>query len=369
MANFFRTPRLEVFMFPTFSVDKQRRLLLCSTILSVVLLVQCNAFVPISETQLSTTSSPTLSLLTTWEMQGVTSASWHPLNDMIAVSGWDRNNTRGVWLYDIQTGEEVWFKENVPGGLAFAPDGMSIAITPFYEAHVQILAPEEGKVISDIEANNCSAGHWLQFDGEGKRLLTGLGYGHVDWETTINIWDVQTGKCKQLDRRSGLLTFLDIHNDFKYAAMSIYSNDHRVYIRNLEAEEDVCTVFGEFALFTPSTNQFVVINADQLSFYEVETCQPARNLVIEPPYDGYFAFSPNGEIFATSGNNKLQLWDTNTGKLLHHTNQPEKFFDSRSRYRLLFSPNGEYLLAVYAALDNNNEQIAVVQVWELLAKP
>jgi WD40 repeat protein len=352
--------------------------------ISLVSFTNCNA--PVSEltdtTQPMSTSSdsiestekqdvsPTLSLLATWEMRSAFATDWHPTRDVVAISGSDINGNRGAQIYDIQTGEKIWFRESGWAyALAFLSEGNSIAMTPFYEAHVQILDTERENVVSNMTSDDCSAGQWLQFNPGENKLLTGLGRGHqADWETTINMWDMQTGSCNQLDKRFGLLTFLDVSDDFNYVAMSIYFEDHQVYIRDLETGNDICNLSGDFSLFVPSTDQFVVVNAEKLSFYETDLCQPVRDLIIDPPHDGYFAFSPNGGIFATSGD-YLQLWDTNTGKLLFQVKQPEKLFGSRSHPRLFFNPNGDYLLAVYATLDNNDEQIAVIQVWKLLINP
>lgn len=365
-------------------VHIQRRMLLCLIMVSLVSFTNCNA--PLSELKDSTESmstssdsienmekqgaSPTLSLLATWEMQSAFATDWHPIRDVIAISGSDINGNRGVQIYDIQTGDKTWFRERGWAyAMAFLSEGKSIAITPFYEARVQILDTEKDSVVSNMASDDCSAGQWLQFDPGENRLLTGLGRGYqADWETTINMWDMQTGSCRQLDRRFGLLTFLDISDDFNYVAMSIYFEDHQVYIRDLETGNDVCNLSADFSLFVPSTDQFVVVNAEKLSFYEIDSCQPVRDLMIDPPYDGYLAFSPNGEIFATTGN-YLQLWDTNTGKLLVQVKQPEKLFGSRSNPRLLFNQDGDYLMVVYATLSNNDEQIVAIQVWELLVNP
>lgn len=369
-------------MFPNFSVYTRRNTSLCLIILGTILLTSCIATGSDSTTAAESMSTsintiedikrqsppPTLSLITTWEMGIISATDWHPMRDVVVISGSDTNGVGGIRLYDIQTGDEIWFKESVPGGVTSAPEGELIAITPFYGAYVRILEPDKNSVVFDLESDNCSAGHWLQFDPKGKTIITGLGFGRIDWETIINVWDVQTGTCEQTARRSGMLTFLDVNDNFNYVAMSIYSEDHQVYIQDLGTGNDVCNLPGDFSLFVPSTNQFAVVNAAKLSFYEINSCQPVRDLMIDPPYDGYLTFSPNGEFFAVS-NNFLQLWNTNTGEVLDQVQQPEKLFGSRSRPRLLFSPNGDYLLAIYSTLDNNDEKKTIIQIWDLLVNP
>jgi len=207
---------------------------------------------------ISPTPHPTLSLLNTWEMETVGGLAWHPMIHVFAFVGWDMSHEHHIHLFDAQTGQELWSKEVIPGGVAFAPNGNFVAVTPFYEAHVQWLEVEDGLEVSSMDADNCSAGDWLIFNTAGDALLTGRGSGHINWETTLNLWDVQSGRCQQLEKRAGFLHFLDVNDDLSLAVISIMMQDQQVYVWDLEEETDVCNFPGGFGLFVPFEDQFVI---------------------------------------------------------------------------------------------------------------
>jgi WD40 repeat protein len=281
--------------------------------------------------------------------------------------GWDDRGVNGTRLYDAQTGVELWSKEDIPGGgLVFTPDGNLLATTNHFEARIQMLAVEDGRVVSNIVDPNCSAGDWLLFNTTGAALLTGRGSGHIDLETTLNLWDVATGRCQKLENRPGFLYFLDVNDDFSLVAMSIVEQDRQVYVWDLEERTDACHLPGDFGLFVPHTNQFVISNAEKLAFYDVSSCQLVKEYTIASPLDGYIAFTPDGERFATAGE-YLQLWETATGELLFQEKLP-KFRNSSSNPGFIFSPNGEYLLAVFCIWGQLNCD-AVIQVWQVQANP
>lgn len=367
---------------------RRRHSLICLMLfLKLLVLVNCNA-TESQDTLMSTlnptnasshkeeetrpvplTSPPTLSLLTTWEMQTVSGVAWHPTNYVIAIAGWDTHHVGGIRLYDAQTGHELWFKEGISRGVAFTPDGNWIATTPFYEAYVQMLRVEDGRAVSSIDDNNCSAGHWLLFNTAGDTLLTGLGSGHINWETTLNLWNVQTGRCQKLEKRTGFLNFLDVNDDFSLAIVSIMMEERQVFIWDLEKETDVCNFPGDFGLFVPFEDQFVISRAESLSFYDGSSCQIIQELMIDShPFRGYIDFSPDSKIFATAGE-YLQLWDTSTGELLFQEKMSQKFFGSSSHPSLIFSPDGQYLLAVFSNLGDDGEINSTIQVWQVLANP
>ena len=334
-------------------------------ILPLVMLVNCNA----SESQpvLATNSATPLSLSNTWKMRLVKALIWHPTNNLIAFAGTDEDEVRGTYLYDVQSGQKLYFIDNgslgAAGGIVFAPDGNSIATTSFYGGLIQMAKTANGAEVVNLVSDNCSAGHWLFFNPTGDALLTGLGSGHIDWKTTLNLWDIRTGSCQQLQKRPGFLGFLDVNDSFNHVLMSMMLQEQEIYLWDLDRQIDTCHLLGNFGLFVPLTNQFVVSNEDKLSFYDVSSCQMLQEFTIAPPFYGYVAFSPNGELFVTAGKN-LQVWKSSTGELLFQEELPENFFGAHSHPSLVFSPNGQYLSGVFSVL-KDDEVNAIIQVWQV----
>jgi WD40 repeat protein len=308
---------------------------------------------------------PALSLITEWEMQTVSAVSWHSSDQIIAISGWDLRGIYGIRLYDVLTGVELWSREDFPSGsIAFTPDGNLIAQMPHYEARVQLLAVNNGNVVSNVVDLNCSTGDWLQFNSSGDSLLTGWGYGHIDWETTLNLWDMPTGQCQALEKRSGLLHFLDVNDNFSLVIMSIVEPERQIYVYDFEKKVDVCKLPGHFGLFIPHTNQFVISNAEKIAFYDVSLCQVVKEFTIDPPLRGYISFNPSGRLFATAGE-YLQLWETATGELLFQEKLPDEFFGSGNHPSFVFNRDGDYLLAVFQTPPINYVGNNIIQVWQV----
>lgn len=362
------------------SINKQRHALIWATLfLGLLGLVNCRAnesrvqhIVDSMPTNKDETvggaplgSQTTLSLLATREMYAINGVSWHPINHIFAIAGWETPTAHSIQLYDVQTKQVVWFKEDIPSSIVFAPDGNFIASTPFNGSYIQTLVSENGHVTSETTSGNCKGGEWLFFNKTGAKLLIGRGARHINLETTINLWDIQTGTCIELDKRFGTLNFLDVNEDFSLVIMSFMMQDRRVFVWDIRRKVDVCNLPGDFGLFVPHLNQFIISNEEKLTFYDASLCQKVGEHLINTPFRGYITFSPNGEMFATAGE-YLQLWETSTGELLFQEKLPDNFFGSSSRPSFDFSSDGNYLLTVFSSQGENK---SVIQVWQILVSP
>jgi WD40 repeat protein len=363
-------------------INKQRCALIWATLFLALLgFVSCRAnesqfklvvdSIPTSEDdtvgETPLVSQTTLSLLATRDVHAINGVSWHPINQVFAIASWETPTTHSIQLYDVQTEQVVWFKEEIPSAIAFTPDGNFIATAPFNGSYIQMLVSENGHIDSEITSDNCKGGEWLFLSKTGEKLLIGRGARHINLETTINLWDIQTGACIELDKRFGVLNFLDVNEDFDLAIMSFMMQDRQVFVRDIQREADVCNLPGDFGLFVPHLSQFVISNEEKLTFYDASSCQKVEEHLISTPFRGYIAFSPNGELFVSAGR-YLQLWETGTGKLLFQEELPSDFFGSSSHPRIVFSPNGDYVLAVFST-EGENKGSDVIQIWQLLPSP
>lgn len=310
-------------------------------------------------------SRTTLVLLATREMYAINGVSWHPTTHILAIAGWETPAAHSIQLYDVQTEQLLWFKEVIPSGIAFTPDGNYIVNTPFNGSFVQTLVSENGDIDSEIASDNCKGGDWLFFDKTGGKLLIGRGARHINLETTINSWDIQKGVCIELDKRFGALNFLDVNEDFALVIMSFMMQDQHVIVRDLWRRVDICDLPGDFGLFVPLLNQFVISSDEKLAFYDALSCQKVDELLIDKPFRGYITFSPDGEMFATAGE-YLQLRKTSTGELLFQEKLPDNYFGSSGSPSFDFSSDGGHLMGVFSTQGENK---SVIQVWQVLMNP
>lgn len=310
-----------------------------------------------------------ISLLTAWEMLTVNGVAWHPIDNFIAIAGWKTTDVNGIQVYDLQTLHEMWFKEGYSNGISFVPERDFVIGTSFYEPMIQFLRVEDGQVVSTMVNYDCTTGEWPVVNGNGNTILTGHGSGHINWETTINLWDTETGKCQKLGEQAGFLNFLDIDKDFNFVALSVLTQENEVSIWDIHEKKEVCNFSGKFGLFVPlNTSLIAVSDVETLSFYDLKSCQQVRELKIDAPYLGYMSFSPNGKYVVTA-NKYLQVWDVSTGELLFQTKLLDNLTPSNSRPRLIFSPDGNYLLAVFSTKGNKMKGDDLIQVWQVVNSP
>lgn len=310
----------------------------------------------------SSLPSVTLSLLTAWEIKGVSGIAWHPTDPVVAIAGWDEFNVHHVRLYDIQIQQDLWRKEIAPGGgVAFTPDGSQIAITSFYDTQLKLLDTEDGHIVSEMETASCTSGDWLLFSTTGNTLLTAKGTGHINWKTKLNLWDMKAGSCQQLDEHAGFLSFVDVNDNFDRVIMSVMAQERSVYVWDLAEKKDVCNLPGDFGLFVPGTQQFIVSFKENLSFYDTLSCTVIRELMIAQPLLGYIAFSPDGKQFVTI-EKQIQIWETATGRILSYNILPDDLVGASGHPTLIFSPDGKYLLINWIT---QGEGTNVIQLWQV----
>jgi WD40 repeat protein len=312
-------------------------------------------------------ASVTLSLLRTWELKTVSNITWHPRDPVIVIAGWDQPGAHYIRLYDIHVDQYLWEKATPARGGAITPDGNLLAHTISYDPQLQLLSIEDGHTIHSIDSDECTTGDWLLFNASGNRLLTGVGRGHINWETVLNLWDMQTNNCQRVNQFAGLLYFLDVNDDFSLVILSFMADQQYVSIWNLEKREDICKLPGSIGLFVPGTQQFIVSDADKLSFYDAFSCELLKESTIPPPHSDYIAFSSDGKLFVTAGE-QLQLWETSTSDLLYYEDLPDDFVRGRGRGypALIFNPDNKYLLAIFAT---RGMETSIVQVWQVLNNP
>ena len=226
----------------------------------------------------------------------------------------------GVWIYDVQTGKEVKLltdhREGVTDKTVLSPDWRYLTYPRnSWEHHeIRLWDTHTGEIETTFEGHTERV-VWVAFSPDGKMLASS------DFEGVIWLWDIDTGKYRQ------------IRTPHKIVDGVMFSPDGRTLVssRREDRREDIRlwdVATGEFKARledTTGTNN-IVFNSDgtilygasrnELRLWDPNTGKITMRLGISS-YRPLSEFSPDGQIIATAGGNDytVQLWNLQNGQL------------------------------------------------------
>ncbi len=291
---------------------------------------------------------------------GITAIQFSPDGTLLAVG-----STIGVWLYDVETGEEKsLFGSGVCEALNFSPDGRFLTASSG-ETLIQLweIATEREVPLIDLYADASV----LRFSSDGKTLIGLYGSGHA----AITRLNIENGKGKTKHLKTGLFGIgLFSSEDFQgvYAMtndrIAIGKQDGMIQLWDVATRKKLSTLRGHIDLplqpldkpvqrmfkknrvlavaFSPDGTRLASGSPDTtVRLWNMTGDRDSMLLQQHTGATNVLAFSPDGKTLASGSTDKtVQLWDTTTGNpratLTGHIN---------GIAALAFSPDGRTLVS------------------------
>ena len=233
----------------------------------------------------------------------------------------------GVWLYDMETGEEKFLFEGMCQSLAFSPDGRFLANGggKFRGQELQVWEMAADRKVPLI--GGPFAGSALQFSEDSKTLVS-LGNGG----DTISWLDVETGHgyVKKTEVQFGSRTPYPEIFALTENKIAIGWTDGKIQLWDPKTGKALSTLVEGHAMsgniwvpqvlalaFSPDGTRLANGSKDTtVRLWDINNYE-SMPLQKHTGWTNVLAFSPNGKMLASGSVDKtVQLWDTTTGEPL-----------------------------------------------------
>lgn len=176
----------------------------------------------------------------------------------------------------------------------------------------------------------------------------------IETKKSIELWNIISGeKIEEIQyppNGDGYTTFLGYNS--KIALIDTELSGTRIemwdYIQNVRlwykvSQLDIVTCCG----FTLGEQLFIVMNRNTMFFFDVNNHGEIVRQIDLPAHSHlHFAFSPNGQIMATSTNDEVILWDTNTWEIARRLSKRHNLGPLMAKTplgRIIFSQDGKWI--------------------------
>ena len=233
----------------------------------------------------------------------------------------------GVWLYDMETGEEQFLFEGMCQSLAFSPDGRFLANGggKFRGQELQLWEIAADRKVPLI--GGPFVGSVLQFSEDSKTLVS---LGNVG--NTIGWLDIETGRgyVKKTEAQFGLGTPYPEVFALTHDKIAIGWDDGKIHLWDPKTGKQLSTLKGHsrsadmwddpqvLALaFSPDGTRLASGSKDKTVRLRDINNDEWIALQKHTGWTNVLAFSPNGKMLASGSVDKtVQLWDITTGEPL-----------------------------------------------------
>jgi len=286
--------------------------------------------------------------------------AWSPNSIEFAVTTFG-NHKGSIELINVEKSEKMWSVDtSFTYDIDFTSDGESLLSNFPTPGTIKFLDVATGDFLREIQSEDCLVGEFIVFIPDGKTFITAYASGKVTYESVINIWDIESGTCKDgLIRHDGFITYLGIHLQSRNIIATLLNIQNevpqQVILWNLDTGEQVCHIPGITAAFKQNDNMMAVLDQDMFNFgmWNISTCMLQRTIQSDSEVFS-FDINPSGDILAIGGE-RFQLWDVSTGTKLFEVPGVTNIVRE-----VIFSPDGYYILT---AIGSNTGQKNKVMLW------